>query len=83
MLYMKVRLKLIATYRQFLPAEAKGNTITLDVSPGTSIADILNNYNIPLDEASVILVNGTTQSPEYVLKEGDTLTAFPAMAGGT
>jgi sulfur carrier protein ThiS len=79
---MRVSVKLIATYRQLLPAGATGGCIQLDISPGSSVADLLTRFGVPLDDSSVIVVNGLTVPLETPLSEGDTVTAFSAIAGG-
>ncbi len=79
---MKVNLKLMATYRDNLPEEAEGGAVDLEVDPGTSVADLVASFGVPVDKTTVILVNGLTPQPEQILSEGDAVAAFPAMAGG-
>lgn len=79
---MRVKLRLFATYRQYLPPRTEATTIEIDVQEGTSVSDLMSMYNIPLGAESVILVNGMTPSLGDQVKEGDVVSAFPAMAGG-
>ncbi len=79
---MRVRVKLIATYRQLLPPEANGNTIEIDVPAGSTIADILGSFGVPLDSSSVILLNGRHTPLNTSVQEGDEIAAFSAVAGG-
>ena len=79
---MKVRIKLIATYRTHLPPGTPGNTVEVDMPRGTTVADALSQFSIPLDESSVIVVNGLTVDLDTPLAEGDKVTAFSAVAGG-
>lgn len=79
---MKVYVKLIASYRAHLPPESHGNAVCVDVSPGNTIADVLKPFGIPLDDSSVIVLNGLTVSLETPVSEGDTISAFSAIAGG-
>ena len=79
---MKVHVKLIATYREHLPPGTEGNIATIDVSPGSTIADVLTPFGIPLDDSSVIVLNGLTVDLNTPLAEGDTIAAFSAIAGG-
>jgi molybdopterin converting factor small subunit len=79
---MRVIIRFIATYRSNLPSGTEGNTCVLEVAPGTSAGDLAGQYGIPLDNSSVILVNGHTVDLAVPLQEGDVLAAFPAMAGG-
>ena len=79
---MKISLKLIATYRQLLPEGTPGNTIDLEVAPGTTVEDVLGEFGVPLDETSVFVVNGRMPVEDQTLMEGDVISAFPALAGG-
>ena len=79
---MKVFVKLIATYRAHLPFDAIGNKVQVDVQPGTTVAEVLTPYNVPLDSQSVIVVNGLSVPLDTPLNDGDTVTAFSAIAGG-
>ena len=79
---MKVSVRLIGSYRKLLPPETKGSVVDLDVPKGTSVADIMSQFDVPLTADSVIVVNGLTVSWESKLVEGDVVSAFSAMAGG-
>lgn len=79
---MNVYIKLIASYREHLPPGAQGNTARLDVRHGTTILDVLTPFGIPLDDSSVIVLNGLTVPLDTPLSEGDTVSAFSAIAGG-
>ena len=79
---MKVYVKLIATYREHLPPGTQGNTASVDVLPGSSVKEVLAPFGIPLDDSSVIAVNGLTVPLETTVSEGDRVTAFSAVAGG-
>jgi molybdopterin converting factor small subunit len=79
---MKVRIKLIATYQKLLPQGTPGNVIELDVPAGIIVSEILARFDVPLDDSSVIVVNGLTVPLETELVENDTVTAFSAIAGG-
>ena len=79
---IKVYVKLIATYRQHFPPGTVGNTIEVEVPRNSSVAEVLTPFKIPLDDSSVIVVNGLTVELNTPLSEGDTVTAFSAVAGG-
>lgn len=80
---MKVFVKLLASYRKLLPPEANGNKFEVDIPEGTTIANLMSRYGVPLSEDSVFLVNGLTpEGLDQELQDGDNLTAFSAMAGG-
>ncbi len=79
---MKVYVKLIATYQRLLPPDASGNAIEVDVPEGTTVAQVLLPYGVPLDDSSVIVLNGRMTDLNTPLSEGDTVAAFSAIAGG-
>ena len=79
---MKIRLKLIATFRELLPPGTKGNKTEVDVPEGTRVSDVMAQFNVPQDESSVIVVNGLTVPLSTVMVEGDEVSAFSAIAGG-
>lgn len=78
---MKIRIKLLATYQRYLPPDCNSSSCEMDVPPGVRVEDVLAQLPVPTDE-SVVLVNGLTPRPDQILKDGDVLCLFPAVAGG-
>jgi molybdopterin converting factor small subunit len=79
---MRVRVKLIATYRQLLPPGTTGGITEVEVAPGSNVAEVISRFGVPLDDSSVIVLNGLTVPLETPLSDGDTVSAFSAIAGG-
>ncbi len=79
---MEVRLKLFATFRQYLPPGAAGSAVTVDVERGTAVRDLLARFQVPEKASMMVLVNGRWAEPGQVLEEDDVVAVFPAMAGG-
>lgn len=79
---MRVSVKLIATYRHLLPPGTKGGCIEVEVAPGSTVAEIMSRFGVPLDDSSVIVLNGLTVPLDTPLSDGDTVSAFSAIAGG-
>ena len=79
---MMIRVKLIASYRDHLPPEAKNGVVELDVPDGTSVREAVARFGIPLDDTSVIVLNGLTVDLQTHVSEGDIVSAFSAIAGG-
>jgi sulfur carrier protein ThiS len=79
---MKVSVKLIANYREHLPPGTPGNTTSVDVPSGSSVKDVLTPFGIPLDDRTVIALNGTTVPLDTIVSEGDRVAAFSAIGGG-
>jgi len=80
--FMKIRVKMIANYRDALPPGAERGIVELDVLQGTTVYDAISRFNIPLNDESVIVLNGLTVDMSTPLQEGDIITAFSAIAGG-
>ena len=79
---MKVHVKLIATYIRAPAARHGGNITTVDVPAGSTVEAVLTPFGIPLDDSSVIVLNGLTVDLNTPVSEGDTISAFSAIAGG-
>jgi len=79
---MLIRVKMIANYREALPPEAKNGVVELDVPQDATVYEVISRFDIPLNEESVIVLNGLTVDLNTSLKEGDMVTAFSAIAGG-
>jgi len=79
---MKIRVKMIANYRDALPPGAERGIVEMDVPKGTTVYDAISRYDIPLNDESVIVLNGLTVDMSTPLQEGDMITAFSAIAGG-
>lgn len=84
---MQVTVKLYAGFRQYLPEGAAGSAgIGLEVEQGVTPHQLLRQLNVPVAEAHLVLINGVFVEPDNrdraVLKGGDVLAAWPAVAGG-
>jgi len=79
---MRVFVKLIATYQQYLPKGTVGNTIEIELPRETTVLQAVSRFGVPLDDTSVIVLNGLTVDLNTPVSEGDTVTAFSAIAGG-
>lgn len=78
---MKIRIKLLAHYQQYLPPDNPSSSYEVDVPPDARVEDVLAGLPVPVEE-SVVLVNGRTPHPGQTLQEGDVLCLFPAIGGG-
>lgn len=79
---MMIHVRLLANYREHLPPEAKNGGVELDVTDGTTVREVMARFPIPLDDTSVIVVNGLTVDLDTTLIAGDVVSAFSAIAGG-
>lgn len=83
---MQIQFKLYATLADLLPAGAVNNMVTLDVEPDVTPHQLIDQFKVPRPKAHLVLINGIYIEPENrddaLLKPGDTLIIFPAVAGG-
>lgn len=79
---MRVYVRLLGVYRDYLPADARGSTYSLETPSGTRIEELQAQLPVPAEEGQVVLINGRTPLSGQVLEEDDTIAVFPAMAGG-
>lgn len=74
---MEVKVKLFATLR-----DGRFREQIVNVNDNSKVIDIVNNYNIPIDEIAICLVNGRDADKSQTLKTGDTVSLFPPVGGG-
>jgi molybdopterin synthase sulfur carrier subunit len=79
---VKVEVKLFAHLSRYLPPDADGDGVVLDVPPGTTTGQVLELLGIPPDVSALTVVNGLDAAADRVLAEGDVVTMFPPLAGG-
>ncbi len=83
---MKVNVKLFAFLSRYLPAGAVRNQIELEMPEGATPRDILVELNVPENVCRLVLINGVYVVPSeratHALVDGDTLAAWPPVAGG-
>lgn len=83
---MKITVKLFAGLRQFLPEDARGESLVMRVADETTPYQILARLNVPEAKIHLVLINGIYIEPEQrampILKEHDVLAVWPAVAGG-
>ena len=60
----------------------KGEFITVEASPGETVADLIKKAGLPEFEFGIVVVNGERQLPSYQPKDGETLELLPIISGG-
>lgn len=83
---MKITLKLFATLADYLPPGRRHNAVTVDIEPGTTIADLVTRFQLPPKLVHLVLINGVyvdpTERPRRRMSDGDVLAIWPPVAGG-
>lgn len=84
---MHITFKLYAMLSDYLPdAARKTNSLELDVPPGRTVGQVIDEFNLPPKLVHLVLVNGNYIQPAdragRALVEGDVLAVWPPIAGG-
>lgn len=84
---MKITLKLYAMLADHLPEAArKTNSLELEVPPGRTVGEVIDEFKLPPKLVHLVLVNGNYVAPAEragrALAEGDVLAVWPPIAGG-
>ena len=78
-----VRIRLFATLAAYLPAGGAGDGATIEVPRGTTVGQVIRSLAVPDSLEYLIVVNGHDASSDQRLLDGDVLTLFPPLAGGS
>lgn len=83
---MQITFKLFASLAPYLPDGAVKNAVPLELEEGTTIGQVIDRCRVPRQMCHLVLVNGFFVPPgtrdTRVLADGDTLAAWPPVAGG-
>jgi len=79
---MPLQIMLFATLRRFLPGYDPYQGLDLDISPGTTLSQIVQLLDLPAEDITLILVNGVQQKPDYQLQGNERVAFFPPVGGG-
>lgn len=61
----------------FLPLERRGQSIVIDVAPGTTVKDLVESLGVPHTEIEVILVGGKSVDFARRVCDGDRVSVYP------
>jgi thiamine biosynthesis protein ThiS len=77
---MNITLKLYGNLKRFSPQ--KREDLTLEISPGTTIADLFAQLGVPDSNVSMCAVNDVVVNPSTPLHDGDVVEVFEPVGGG-
>jgi sulfur-carrier protein len=80
---MKIGVALYATLSKYLPPGAQNRKAVIEVRDGATVREVMNQLGIPAELPNILLVNGRQAPDSTVLKDGEILSVFPPLAGGT
>ncbi len=73
-----IQIKLFATLKKLTPVSADN----FPIASGITIDKLLNDLNVPADQAKLIFINGIKGNLTSVLKGGERVGIFPPVGGG-
>lgn len=83
---MEITFKLFATLTNYLPANRVDNAVRLQVASGSTVQQVIDQFNLPEKLTHLVLVNGVYVDPadrvSKVLAPDDVLAIWPPIAGG-
>ncbi len=80
---MKIEIALYATLSKYLPPGAQNRKAVIEVKDGTTVREVMDQLGIPAELPNILLVNGRQSPEDTVLKDGEILSIFPPLAGGS
>lgn len=83
---MRITVKLYATLTDYLPSNAAGNRVEVDLPEGCTLAGALAPFGLPPKLTHLVLVDGVFITPEErntrLMLDGEVLAVWPPIAGG-
>ena len=80
---MHITVRLLGSYRSLLgDLSAAPAVVSLSMSEGADVVDLLAQLPLPGGTAATALVNGRHAELGQRLKDGDEVSVFPAAGGG-
>ena len=79
---MKIRVKLFATFQEYLPEGTGLDGIEIDVKEGITLKEIYEMFKLPENVQKITLVDGKHQKEDFAVNGSATVSIFPPIAGG-
>jgi len=79
---MKIKVRLYASLRDYVPEAKIGSTLEVDLPAGSVIQDLVNYYQLPVELVKLAYVNGIYQELNHELHDQDEIGLFPPIGGG-
>jgi molybdopterin synthase sulfur carrier subunit len=79
---MPLKIILSSTLRKYQPAYDPLKGLEVAVDGKKTVADVCTKMNIPPDKIKVVMVNGKSESLDYVLAGDERVALFPPVGGG-
>lgn len=79
---MRVTVRVYATLCRYVPGIFAGTPIEIELPDGSTVADLIEQVEIPAREVKIAFVNGRTRPLDWLLESGDEAGIFPPIGGG-
>lgn len=79
---MPLQIFLNATLRPYVADYNPYEGISLEVDPGTPVAQVISQLGLPAQEVRLIWVDGRRREADFVLQGNERLGLFPPIGGG-
>ena len=81
-----IEFKLFAGLMVHLPPGTTGHGVSVEVTEGTTIPELIDRFKVPPEKAHLVVCNGViihrVQRERYQLCDGDVIAMWPPVAGG-
>ena len=83
---VNVEFKLYADLMRYLPANARQQSVRVEMAEGTTLYDLMDRFQVPREQAHLVICNGLfippSQRETYQLQDHDVVALWPPVAGG-
>lgn len=80
---MRVSVRLNASLRRYIPAGESGSPFAVEVADGATVADVMALLGVPPAQTHMASIDGEQVDMGSALREGQELSLFPPLAGGS
>jgi len=77
-----VEVRLYASLGKYHPDLGSGEALIIKLGDKTNLGNLLDELVLPKEEVAIAMVNGKREEESYLLRDGDRIGIFPAIAGG-
>jgi len=79
---MNIEVNFFASLMRYKPGGTGRDFWDVMCNEGTTVADLLNLFGVPVGEVKLIFINGLHVKDKAFLKDGDRVGIFPLVGGG-
>lgn len=79
---MPLKIFLSSTLRKYLPGYDSSKGIEYTARGKIKVAELCQQLEIPVDQIKIVMVNGRSETVDYLLKGDERVGLFPPVGGG-